>query len=622
MIGSFSIQGNLVDVLNERIFPAEVTVENGRIHSIKELAGKFTSYILPGFIDAHVHIESSMLVPSEFAKLAVVHGTVATISDPHEIANVCGIEGVEFMIENGKTVPFKFHFGAPSCVPATIFETAGAELNAEDVKKLLESDDIFYLSEMMNFPGVLNGDEEVMKKIKAAQELNKPVDGHAPGLRGEMAKRYIEAAQKTTAPPKSSPEGRTLEPSDFKSLIELEETSSSELGVLAKVPLQGGFRGAISTDHECFTKEEALDKLQYGMKIIIREGSAAKNFEALIDLLNDYPDMIMFCSDDKHPDSLVDGHINQLCARAVAKGIDIFKILKAACVNPVLHYKMKVGLLREGDAADFIVVKDLEKFEVVKTFINGELVAENGISNIKTSKSGLVNNFSCSKKKVEDFEVQAMSYREILESNWLHHSGSDNIKIPVIEALDGQLITNRLAYKPKVLNGKVVSDVGRDILKIVVVNRYNNAPIAKAFIKNFGLKQGAIASSVAHDSHNIVAVGEDDESICRAVNLIIEKKGGVSAASPLPSRFIGTKGEGLKTTQTEMLLPLPVAGLMSNEDGYKVAADYTAIDKMAKEMGSPLSAPFMTLSFMALLVIPHIKLSDKGLFDGDTFQFI
>ena len=548
---SFSISGNLVDVHQKKIYPAEIKVENGKIVSITSNFKLQTSnYILPGFIDGHVHIESSMLVPSEFAKLAVVHGTVATVSDPHEIANVCGMEGVEFMIENGKTVPFKFNFGAPSCVPATIFETAGATLDSTDVEKLLKREEIKYLSEMMNFPGVLNEDEEVMKKIAASHRLLKPVDGHAPGLRGDLAKQYISAG--------------------------------------------------ITTDHECFTKEEALDKLQNGMKIIIREGSAAKNFEALINLLNDYPNQMMFCSDDKHPDSLALGHINQLCERAVAKGINLFKVLSAACINPVLHYKLDVGLLKEGDAADFIVVKDLEKFEVVKTYINGELVAEKGKSKIESRKPKVINNFSCSKKKVEDFQYLLNKYGE-----------EENIEqVNVIEALDGQLITNKLIRNLKdvfVKNGFIESNPENDLLKIVVVNRYTDSPIAKAFIKNFGLKQGAIASSVAHDSHNIVAVGVDDENICKAVNLVIEQQGGVSAVD----------------NEKEMVLALPVAGLMSNENGYKVAEAYTAIDKMVKEeLGSTLTAPFMTLSFMALLVIPHLKLSDQGLFDGDSFSFV
>ncbi|MEI7733958.1 MAG: adenine deaminase [Ferruginibacter sp.] len=551
-MASFSIQGNIVDIFNKAIYFGTVTVDNGKIISIQPTTNdqpQTTNYILPGFIDSHVHIESSMLVPSEFAKLAVVHGTVATISDPHEIANVCGMEGVEFMIANGKTVPFKFHFGAPSCVPATVFETAGAVLDVTDVDALLASDDIFYLSEMMNFPGVLHKDPEVLAKIAAAKKYNKPVDGHAPGLSGEAARLYIEAG--------------------------------------------------ISTDHECFTAAEALDKLHCGMKILIREGSAAKNFEALIGLMHEHYEMMMFCSDDKHPDSLESGHINQLCARAVAKGIDVFKVLQAACINPALHYTMKVGLLRKGDAADFIVAEDLVHFNIKQTYIDGVLVAENGTTKISTLPSSVLNNFDCAPKAIEDFAIPFKG----------------ETSIPVIEALDGQLITNKIFVAPKVSGDQIISDVANDILKIVVVNRYNNAPVAKAFIKNFGLQQGALASTVAHDSHNIVAVGVDDASICKAVNLVIEKAGGVSAVKASPPAGGGDL-EGA-------VLALPVAGLMSNEDGYKVSAAYTAIDTMTKkELGSTLTAPFMTLSFMALLVIPHLKLSDKGLFDGDSFSFV
>jgi adenine deaminase len=547
----FSVTAKLVDIGTQKIYPADVTVNNGHIQSIAEIKEMPAAeqdalpYMLPGFIDSHVHIESSMLVPAQFAKLAVVHGTVATVSDPHEIANVCGIEGVLFMIANGNTVPFKFNFGAPSCVPATTFETAGAALSAADVEKLLDRDDIKYLSEMMNFPGVLQGDKEVLNKIAAARHRGKPVDGHAPGLRGSAAQQYIQAG--------------------------------------------------ISTDHECFTKEEALEKLQYGMKILIREGSAAKNFEALIDLLHDYPDDIMFCSDDKHPDSLVEGHINQLCARAIAKGIPLFNVLKAACVNPVEHYKLDVGLLQAGDPADFIVVSNLDTFDVLQTYVNGQLVAENGHSkiNVPASPDQAINHFHCHKKQVTDFEIIA-------------EEKNSSAEIPVIEALDGQLITNKLLLAPAVDKNYLVSDPARDLLKIVVVNRYQNAPVAKAFIKNTGLQQGAIASSVAHDSHNIVAIGADDDSLCKAVNMIIENKGGVC--------FVDE--------DTEMIVPLPVAGLMSMEDGYKVAQQYAILDRAVKTAGSTLSAPFMTLSFMALLVIPHLKLSDKGLFDGDLFQLV
>ena len=541
---SFTIEGNIVNIESKKIFFGEITVEGKVIRSIKIRGSSKDNYpfIIPGFIDAHVHVESSMLIPSEFAKLAVVHGTVATVSDPHEIANVCGMEGVEYMIENGKKVNFKFYFGAPSCVPATVFETSGATLDPEAVDRLLRKNEIHYLSEMMNFPGVLNNDEEVFSKINSAKKFHKPVDGHAPGLRGEDAKKYVDAG--------------------------------------------------ISTDHECFTAEEALDKLKYGMKILIREGSAAKNFEALIDLLNDHEDEMMFCSDDKHPDSLVKGHINDLCKRAVARGIDVFKVLKAACVNPVAHYKMNVGLLKTGDPADFILVNNLSEFNVEATYINGELVSKNGRSYIETKSSSLINHFKCSKKNVEDFKIKV-----------------EDFKGEIIEALDGQLITNKIAAKPKKEDEFYVSDIEKDILKIAVINRYEDAPVAKAFIKNFGFKRGAIASSVAHDSHNIIAVGVDDESICEAVNLIIESKGGISV--------VGQKGSSF-----HKLLPLPVAGLMSNEDGYKVAESYSELDAAAKELGSQLSAPFMTLSFMALLVIPHLKLSDKGLFDGDEFTII
>jgi len=542
---TFSISGNLVDIWQKKIYPATIEVFNGKIHSILPITESITgNYILPGFIDSHVHIESSMLIPSEFARLAVVHGTVSTVSDPHEIANVCGLEGVEFMINNGKKVPFKFNFGAPSCVPATVFETAGAALNSEDVKKLLEKPEIKYLSEMMNFPGVLHQDAEAMKKIEAAHALGKPVDGHAPGLMGELAKKYIDAG--------------------------------------------------ISTDHECFTAAEALDKIGFGMKIIIREGSAAKNFEALIELLNDYPNQILFCSDDKHPDSLEAGHINQLCARAIAKGIDLFKVLQAACVNPVLHYKLDVGLLRQADAADFIVTDSLTNFIIKQTYIDGHLVAENGQSFIESIKENPINQFVCNEIETSNLGLLAKNYP------------SQNQKIPVIEALDGQLITNKLWLKGKEINEVLVSDTDNDILKMVVVNRYHTAPIAKCFIKNFGFKKGAIASSVAHDSHNIVAIGTTDESLCKAINLVIKESGGVSCVDEEKSLVLG----------------LPIAGLMSADDGYAVAKSYTEIDAMAKSLGSKLQAPFMTLSFMALLVIPHLKLSDKGLFDGDQFSFL
>jgi adenine deaminase len=480
-----------------------------------------------------------MLVPSEFARLAVCHGTVATVSDPHEIANVLGVEGVQFMIENGRKVPLKFHFGAPSCVPATSFETSGAIIDAAAVRKLLASPDIYYLAEMMNYPGVLLQDEEVYEKLEAAKALNKPIDGHAPGLRGEDAKKYRAAG--------------------------------------------------ISTDHECFTYDEAKEKLGLGMKVIIREGSAAKNFDTLISLLPEHFENMMFCSDDKHPDDLIVGHINQLCARAVAGGIDVFKVLQAACVNPVQHYKMNVGLLRAGDAADFIVVDDLREFEVLQTYINGELVADKGHSLTPSVAFNSPNNFNIGEKKAEDF----------------YTSGTSET-VRVIEALDGELITREVFDEAALKEGHLVSNVENDVLKLTVVNRYTDTPPAIAFIKNFGLKRGAIASSVAHDSHNIIAVGTSDDMVCKAVNLIIEKKGGICAVE-------GT---------SQKVLALPVAGIMSDKNGWETGQAYQQIDAMAKSLGSTLSAPFMTLSFMALLVIPDLKLSDKGLFSGEKFEFV
>ncbi len=532
------IQGNIVDIQNKRTFKGEVEVEDSKITAIREVNHAIESYILPGFIDAHIHIESSMLVPSEFAKIAVIHGTVATVSDPHEIANVLGVKGVNFMIENGKKVPLKFNFGAPSCVPATSFESAGAIINAQDIKLMMESPDIKYLAEMMNYPGVLYDDKEVLEKIKHAKNNNKSIDGHAPGLRGEDITKYISAG--------------------------------------------------ISTDHECFSFDEAKEKLEKGMKVIIREGSAAKNFEALIDLLPEHFNNMMFCSDDKHPDDLLLGHINQLCERAVAKGIDVFKVLQVACVNPVKHYDLEVGLLHKGDDADFIVVDNLKEFNVLETYINGELVAKNNESFVKSVDFEVLNNFNTDKKKVSDFRFESLSE-----------------KIRVIVALDGELVTNQLESDSLIIDGNLVSNTATDILKMTVVNRYKNDEPAIAFIKNFGLKEGAIASSVGHDSHNIIAVGVSDEMICKAVNLIIENSGGVCAVN----------------SSKEKIVSLPVAGIMSDLSAKQIGKQYAALDKMAKQMGSKLRAPYMSLSFMALLVIPSLKLSDKGLFDGTAFKF-
>jgi adenine deaminase len=533
------VEGQLVDLHRRSVYGARIRVADGAIASVEHVDSAPGRFILPGFVDAHVHIESSMLTPAQFARLAVVHGTVATVSDPHEIGNVLGVEGVEFMIDDGNRTPFKFYFGAPSCVPATPFETAGATIDCGDVERLLSREDVVYLAEMMNWPGVLNADEVVAEKIRIAHRLKKPVDGHAPGLRGAQAALYAAAG--------------------------------------------------ITTDHESFELGEARDKIRAGMKIIIREGSAARNFDELHPLIADSPESVMFCSDDKHPDELVVGHINRLVRRARALGYDMYDVLRAACLNPVEHYGLHVGVLRDGDPADFIIVDSLETFDVQQTVIDGRIVADAGRSCIPDLRSGRPNRFSRERVEATDFELAA-----------------EGDTMRVIEALDGQLVTNTINLPVSRAAGLAVADPSADVLKLAVVNRYDHTDPAIAFIRNIGLRRGAIASSVAHDSHNIIAVGVDDESLCAAVNLIITHKGGVSAVDG----------------PAQQVLPLPVAGLMSDGDGYEVAAAYSAIDAMAKDMGSTLRSPFMTLSFMALLVIPELKLSDLGLFDGNKFEFV
>ncbi len=532
------VSGNLVDVEGRQIFPARVTIDQGRIADIRPLAEQQPNYLLPGFVDAHVHIESSMLTPHEFARAVVIHGTVAVVSDPHEIANVMGIQGVHYMLDDARRCPLKICFGVPSCVPATEFETAGGRLDCEQVEQLLDDPRLGHLGEMMNVPGVLAGDPDVSRKIRAAVARRKPVDGHAPGLRGRHAKEY--------------------------------------------------FSGGISTDHECTCLEEAREKIQCGAKILIREGSAARNFEALHPLLSEQASRCMLCSDDLHPDTLVVGHINRLVARAIQRGTDLLDVLTAACLTPVRHYGMNVGQLHVGDDADFIVVDNLQTMGVRETYIRGELVAKNGQTRIQRRTPTVINRFQCNCPTPADLRVPA--------------TGSS---IQVIQAIDGNLITQRQVRDARIASDCVVSDTDQDILKLVVVNRYSQAPPAIAFVTGFELKQGAIASSVAHDCHNIIAVGANDDDLCKALGLIVQEKGGLSLAS-------GDDGK---------VLPLPVAGLMSTASYDEVARDYLLLDQMAKDNGVCLSAPFMTLSFLALLVIPEIKLSDKGLFDVNRFEF-
>ena len=534
------ISGQYIDISKREIYPANIEIENGIIVSITPCFEAPERYIMPGFVDAHIHIESSMLIPTEFSKLALVHGTIGTVSDPHEIANVLGIKGIDFMIENAKLSPLKCLFGAPSCVPATSFEHSGAIISADDIHQLLSRDDIGYLSEMMNFPGVLNNDEEILKKIASAQFYHKPIDGHAPGLSGNDAKAYISHG--------------------------------------------------ISTDHECTSLQEALDKISYGMKILIREGSAAKNFDALHPLISLFPHMCMFCSDDKHPDSLLEGHINILVKKAIHLGYDLFDVLSIACIHPVTHYSMPIGLLNIGDPADFIIVDSLIDFTVQSVFINGEQVVQHGI-------------LQCSIPSFSYNDLSICNANLITEKDIILYG--DTSLVHVIEAIAGQIVTGRSIYTMESINGILCSSTSDDILKIVVINRYSDSKPAIGFIKGFGLKSGAIASTIAHDSHNIIAIGVDDISIIEAVNALIEVKGGISLYH-----------------NTLSVLPLDIAGLMSSQDAHTIANRYIEIDSLVKQTGCIMPAPYMALSFMALLVIPTLKLSDIGLFDGEIFQCI
>ena len=541
-------QGIILDAFSRRQFKGEIAVENGKIIRVEEKEHDNERYILPGLVDAHVHIESSMTVPSVFARMAVARGTVAVVSDPHEIANVMGEEGIDYMLEDSRKAPLKIFFGVPSCVPATPFESAGAVLDSEAVDRLLARKDLYYLSEMMNFPGVISGFPEVMAKLESAKKYGKVVDGHAPGLRGADLQKYVSAG--------------------------------------------------ISTDHECFTYEEAVEKIKLGMKVMIREGSSARNFETLYRLIDEYPELVMLCTDDSHPDTLIyEGHIDKLIRRGQEKGLDIYNLIQAAVINPVEHYGLNVGMLREGDSADFIIVDDLKSFNVLSTFIDGDCVYNEGNVLFPMEKISAKNVFNRSKISIEDVKLAvppAEKNREQMR------------KIRVIVAQDGELITGQELVLPKVENGNLVSDPDRDILKLVVLSRYRNDPVQIGFIKNIGLKKGAIASSIAHDSHNIIAVGVADKDIIEAVNRLVENRGGI---------VVGT-------TEHLLDLPLEVSGLMSTRSGEEVASRYELLNAEARRLGTSLESPFMTLAFMSLLVIPELKLGDKGLFDVTKFEFV
>jgi len=537
--------GHIVDVVNRRIFDGCIEIQNGRIIRITQAeVPESAVYILPGFYDAHVHIESTLLLPEYYARLAVEQGTVGAIADPHEIANVLGKQGVEYMIQNGKKVNFHFHFAASPCVPASPFETAGAELSVEDIQDLLRRDEVYGLGEVMNVPGVLNQDPQLMQKIAAAQACGKPVDGHAPNVSGDDLAQYAKAG--------------------------------------------------ITTDHECTTLELARERVQQGMLVQVREGSAACDFEALAPIIGEAPGQVMFCSDDKYPDELAKGYINEMCRRAVHKGIDVMDVLTAACVVPVQHYHLDSGLLQVGDWADFITVDNLYEFNLSETFIRGEQVVEDGIYTSKLirdftpANENYPNHFEADPITIEDIQVPAQQ-------------GA----MKVIETAEESLLTHVSLVKPKVVNQMVVSDTDEDVLKLVCINRYQKQKPVVAFVRGFGLKHGALASTIAHDAHNIIAVGVDDKDIVDAVNSVIKMQGGLVIAD----------GQQL------LELMLPIAGLMSYRDGDKVARRHHQLKNIATRIGCKYKAPFMTLAFMSLSVIPELKLTDRGLFDGTKFEY-
>lgn len=530
------ILGQLVDIHKRDIFPAALTFLGGKITAVERIESAPDIFIMPGLTDAHIHIESSMITPGAFAMAAVKHGTCNVVSDPHEIANVMGMQGIDFMLNDAEKVPLNFFFGAPSCVPATDFESNGAILDSKDVNKLLKRNEIHYLSEMMNFPGVINRDPEVIRKIEHAKNNGKPVDGHAPGLSGESLRKYVAAG--------------------------------------------------ITTDHECSTLDEALEKISLGMKILIREGSAARNLNSLKDLFHSYPEKVMLCSDDLHPEMLQKRHINKLIAGLISEGFDAFDVIRSATINSSDHYKLNAGLLRPGENADFILVDSLEKMNIIETWIKGQKVYSEGKVLFKYKAPEAVNNFNC--KPIVEKVIQIRN---------------TDRKIRVITAKEGELLTGEDYFLPS-KSEFISSDTSSDILKIVVKDRYKDSAPSIGFIKGFGLKRGAFASSIAHDSHNIISVGTNDIDILNAINEVVRMKGGLSVCS----------GEEKKS------LKLDIGGIMTTRSCDEIAADYDDLNKLTGLLGCAMKAPFMTLSFMALLVIPDLKIGDRGLFDVRKFE--
>lgn len=542
---------SIINVLTSEVIEGDIAIYNGKIAGIGnytggeeiDLEGKFVS---PGFIDGHVHIESSMTSPSQFAKAIVPRGTTTIIADPHEIANVKGIDGIKYILEDSKELPLDVYIMLPSCVPATPFENSGADLKAEDLKELIDHKRVLGLGEMMNYPGVMNGDEEVLDKILIAE--NKKIDGHGPLIEGKELNAYIAAG--------------------------------------------------ISTEHECSTVEEMKNRLRLGMYILIREGSAAKNLKELIKGVNkENLSRCLFCTDDKHPeDILKDGHINYNIKLAIEEGIEPIDAIKMATINGAECYGLKNrGAIAPGYIADLVILDNLENFNILKVFKNGEIVGENYEPLFKASPVSTLevkNSVNIKKVTLTDLDIE-------LKSD----------KANIIKLLSHSLFTEKVEREVKVKDGKFVFGK-EDILKVAVIERHNGTGnIGLGLVENFGLIGGAIASTIAHDSHNLIVIGDNDEDIRKAVEEIERIGGGITIVS---------KGEVLKS------LPLEIAGLMSESSLEKVNEDLKEMLHIAyrKLHVNRKIEPFMTLSFIALPVIPEIKITDLGLFDVNKFDFI
>ncbi|MDY4521351.1 MAG: adenine deaminase [Bacteroidales bacterium] len=540
------IKVNYVNVISRSISTAEIkfgdTIEE--INVLKKEPTDGLPYCTPGLIDAHVHIESSMLSPQRFAEMVIPHGSVGVVCDPHEIANVLGEDGVRFMIDDAHKSPLNFYFCIPSCVPSTPFETNGAVFGPIQVRNLV--DECVALAEVMNYPGVVNADPKMMEEIAIAQEAHIPVDGHAPGLMGEDLKKYVAAG--------------------------------------------------VSTDHECYSLSEAKEKIALGMKVLIREGSAARNLDALQSLLKSNPYNVMACTDDAHPDDIRErGHIDKFFLRALEMGISIFDIFQILSVNPVSHYKLDCGLVQVGDKSNFLLLNSLKEFSLRSVILNGQ--------EAYNSVQGLAYDYLPNPLKPNNFVD-----RSFTDADFQLVAPSNDPKLRVIVQLKDQIVTQSLVWQSKAkAQAEVKSDIDNDIVKIAVVNRYDaQAPVVNGFIKGTGLKSGAMASSIAHDSHNVVIIGADAQSMRLAAEAIFASKGGIVVVN-----------DNAVAGQLE----LPIAGLMTNDNFNVVADKYQWLIRTAQEkLGVDLSSPFMSMAFMSLLVIPSLKIGDKCLFDVDTFS--